>query len=516
MIRNLIISFMCITTMMFAAAGLGWQEEKGLDTEIVSFDGQCVVRMTLNSVEDLKFIQDISNDIWTEHFIPGGNIDFRIPRSELKILDEAGLDYEIMIPDIQQLIDRQKDEPVDPEADWFSDYKRYSEVITYMQDLVNLRPDLAEMINLGPSLRGNTIWAIHITGPGNDPVRPGLFIHGTMHAREWITTMANCYIADTLIKQYDTDPSIKNMVDTRDWYIVPISNPDGYDYTWTNNRMWRKNRRSNYGVDLNRNWDYHWGGPGSSGSTNSEIYRGESPFSEPETQALSNFMIDTPNIVAHLDIHSYSQLVLQPWGWTRELPPEHDTLDALGADMMNAIESVNGTSWRHGPIFTTIYPASGGSCDWAYGDRRIWGFSYELRDKGQYGFLLPKSQIIPASEETLAGVKVLANADLEPLMVMDTSWLQRGQPAQFTAIRATPGSLVHFFYSLGGTGSTYYSDLGVYLDLQAPVLVAKKAADNRGVAVYNFTVPRLPRMVVVWLQAAETGRTSSVRLTQVN
>ncbi len=105
----------------------------------------------------------------------------------------------------------------------------------------------------------------------------------------------------------------------------PCRHPDGYSYTWTNNRLWRKNRRPNpngsTGVDLNRNWGYQWGGEGASTSQGSDTYRGASGFSEPETQAIRDFITNRPYIRAHVDVHSYSQLILSPWGYTPALRP---------------------------------------------------------------------------------------------------------------------------------------------------------------------------------------------------
>jgi len=483
----------------------------------VRFDGHKVVRVYPTSEDELHLIQQLSPDTWSHHLGLGGPVDFRIPPENMAALDELGTEYEILIDDLQVLIDAEREGELEPADDeWFNDYKQYNEVVTYLTELTNLRPDLAEMINLGDSIHGRDIWAIHITGGDSNPTKPGILINGCQHAREWITVMSTMYLVDTLINEYDTDPRIQNYVDAYDWYIIPIVNPDGYTYTWSNNRMWRKNRRESYGVDLNRNWAFHWGGPGSSSTKSSEIYRGEKWFSEPETEAVSNFIINHPHILAHVDVHSYSQLVLQPWGWTRDLPEHHDTFDRIGQDMIDVMAGLYGTSWRHGPIYTTIYPASGGSNDWTYGARQMWGFAFELRDKGQYGFLLPKSQIIPASEECIEGIFVLADETLEPLMVFDNSWLQRGDPAELRASRCTPGADVYFFYSLKGDGETYFSELDVTLDLELPVLIDIQTANEEGIAVYTTTIPHLSKLYAVWLQAAEYGRKTNLILTQIN
>jgi hypothetical protein len=194
-------------------------------------------------------------------------------------------------------------------------------------------------------------------------------------------------------------------VDRCEWYLLPVMNPDGYVYTWTTERFWRKNRRNNgdgtFGVDLNRNWGHQWGGAGSSGSTDSETYRGPSPFSEPETQNMRDFFIAHPDIVAYIDYHSFSQLHLWPWGWTASPTPDEAKFDVLGQSYVDIVFSVHGEVYIPGPIMTTLYQADGTSVDYAYGVHDVLAFTTELRpDSGDLGgFALPPEEIIPVCEE---------------------------------------------------------------------------------------------------------------------
>ena len=110
--------------------------------------------------------------------------------------------------------------------------------------------------------------------------------------REWLTPQTVLYVAEHLLSQYQSDPDVKLLVDNIEWYILPVANPDGYVYSWTTDRFCAESRNG-YGVDLNRNWGYQWGGEGSSGVTTSDLYRGPSAFSEPETQA-ARFLGGTP------------------------------------------------------------------------------------------------------------------------------------------------------------------------------------------------------------------------------
>ena len=117
-----------------------------------------------------------------------------------------------------------------------------------------------------------------------------------LHAREWITPAVMLWILEHVLANADTDPDIVKMLNTVDIYFMPVANPDGYEYTWNFVRTWRKNRRVNagsnncFGVDLNRNWDFEWDAPGHSKDPCSDLYRGPSPFSEPEPQAIADFV----------------------------------------------------------------------------------------------------------------------------------------------------------------------------------------------------------------------------------
>src|SRR5262245_25584780 len=145
--------------------------------------------------------------------------------------------------------------------------------------------------SLGKSVENRDVWAIKISDhPGTDENEPEVRIDSLHHAREPVSMEMTLFFMDWLLTNYGTDPLATYLVDEREIYLVPIVNPDGYEYNRQTNPqgggLWRKNRRNNgggsFGVDLNRNYSYQWGGNGSSGDSNSETYRGPSPFSEPE------------------------------------------------------------------------------------------------------------------------------------------------------------------------------------------------------------------------------------------
>lgn len=381
--------------------------------EPVRYDGHKVVRVEIGGARDLQAMLRLSDDVWSER-IDVGPADFRVAPDRMPALAASGLRHEVLIDDVQALVDEERARLARaPEgAGWFDDFKDLAAIEARMELLAAQRPDLARTIVIGASIEGRPIRGLRIAGEGaTDPNRPGLLFISTQHAREWIAPMVTMYFAEALVTRYDTDPAIREVVDRGEVYVVPVANPDGYVYTWTTDRLWRKNRRdvagsSCFGVDLNRNWGYQWGLPnGSSGDPCSGTYRGTAGFSEPETTALRDFIVARPNVRYVHDMHSYGQLLLYPWGYTGALPPRNEVYAGLGATMRQLIAGVHGRIYPFGPSYTTLYPVSGGSKDWAFGARRAFSFSFELRGSG---FVLPPAEIVPNSEEVLPALLHLA------------------------------------------------------------------------------------------------------------
>src|SRR5262249_20292105 len=140
-------------------------------------------------------------------------------------------------------------------GDWFAEYRDYRAISEHLRELALLAPDRVTLQGIGSSLDGRTIWAVRI-GNGATP----MLINGPQHAREWIATMVTTCVADRLVRDYDRDPQIRAFVDSTELWVVPVVNPDGYQYSWSTDRYWRKNRRERHGVDLNRNFAVAWGG----------------------------------------------------------------------------------------------------------------------------------------------------------------------------------------------------------------------------------------------------------------
>ncbi len=380
------------------------------DDDRVRYDDHTVARIEVDSMRDLRTLLALGGDIWSES-IGVGSIDVMLPTDRIPVLDRAGLDHTILIESVQPLLDAERlrleaaGEGGVAGGGFFDDYRTGDDLLAFYDALAAARPDLVTSRVIGTSIEGRPIRAFTICG-GDPASVPAIYVNTGAHAREWIGPATIAFVADALVNGHDADPRITTLVDGLCWHIVPLANPDGYEHTWSVNRLWRKTRRNNgdgtFGVDWNRNFAAGWGGPGSSGATGNDTYRGTAPFSEPETQATRDDVLAQPNVAIFLDVHSYSQLVLWPYGYTSGEPAGEagEIHRAIGEGMADAILSVHGSSFAPQPAFD-LYLASGTSLDWAWDDAGVFGFTYELRDTGQFGFILPPDQIVPSGEEIL-------------------------------------------------------------------------------------------------------------------
>jgi len=390
------------------------------------FIGHQVHRVTVTSQQQLLAVTSLADEVWSCH-IGVGPIDAQFSPDKLPALTQLGVEHQVLIADVQALLDAERAQVqaahLQRDLNWFNTYRTLAEIHAQLDALAAANPLLATTFIAGQTLEGRDIKGIRFSAPdmpGNPrSARPAVLFNGAQHAREWISPMTNMYIADFMLSGYGTDARIQEILQNVEVFVVPVVNADGYVYTWTTQRLWRKNRRPNaggtFGVDLNRNWGYQWGGIGSSSDPNSDIYRGTGPFSEPETQALSNYFLANPRIRANIDFHSYGQLVLTPWGYTPSLPPDSVLFDEINSTLVSAIQSVNGRVYTAGPSYTTIYPTTGSIKDWVYGGAGRLSWTIELRDTGQFGFVLPADQIIPTAQENFPAALALCEVVSTPL-----------------------------------------------------------------------------------------------------
>jgi murein tripeptide amidase MpaA len=284
-------------------------------------------------------------------------------------------------------------------------YHNYTEIKDELTQLQTDFPDIARVVELGESIENRKIIAIKISDSVSvEEDEPEILFIGGHHAREWISVDVPFLLARYLLENYQNNTHIRNLVNSGEIWIVPLLNPDGHQYSVTSNRLWRKNRRNNgdgsFGVDLNRNYSFQWGGPGSSGDTYSETYRGPQAFSEPESRAIRDLANDH-NFLAMISYHNFSQLVLFPWGFTNSPPPDEALLDQLASAMADSIFNVHGKQYTPEQS-SELYLASGDATDWLYGETTAPSFTIELRPRSSSpGFVLPENEIQPTFEENL-------------------------------------------------------------------------------------------------------------------
>eukprot|EP00128_Syssomonas_multiformis_P009730 Colp12_sorted_trinity150504_noHs@19441 len=409
-----------LKTLLLAAALLGLAVT-ALPLEVdapQTFHGDKVFRIEASSAsvkEDLEFMSlqtGIKLDYWKEPRFFGDYFDVRVEGNYADTVADAlksmNMKYWTVIDNVQAAIESQRD--VESET-FTSKYHTFEEITEWLAQQPKAYSSLASTVTVGSSYENRTISLLRIaTG---STTKPAIWLDGGIHAREWISPATIVYIADALLSKYGKDARITKLVDSFEWLLLPVFNPDGYAYTWSKDRMWRKTRSKHgglcVGTDPNRNWNYHWCEAGSSTNPCSDSYCGPSAFSEVELKSVAGYIQSRTNIKGYINFHAYSQLWMAPWGWTSEAPKDSKQQLELANKAAAALKGVHGTSYTVGPISTTIYPASGSSADWTYGECGIkYSYGVELRDTGRYGFLLPESQIIPTGEETLEGVLTMA------------------------------------------------------------------------------------------------------------
>jgi len=287
-------------------------------------------------------------------------------------------------------------------------YHSYQELTHEMKSLAEKFPFICRLEEIGRSLEGRSILALKISDRVElDEAEPAFLFLGCHHAREWISVEVPFYLGRYLVENYN-QPLIHQLVNEAQIWIVPLVNPDGLEYSIKFYRYWRKNRRLNsdgsFGVDLNRNYGFKWGvdNRGSSPNPSSETYRGPAPFSEPETRAVRDLFLKYP-FQALISYHSYSQIILFPWGYTTAPPDKYQLLFTLAGKMSELMLSVNGRRYAYGQASTMLYLTNGDTTDWAYGLAGIPAFTIELPpvDILQGGFFNAESDIQTVFEENL-------------------------------------------------------------------------------------------------------------------
>jgi len=383
--------------------------------------------------------------------IEHGRVQITATATEVKMIRALGFRVELVSSPQAAPIEGGPAQLAFPPAD--AGYHDYGEMVAEINSLVASKPAIAQKLSIGTSYEGRDMPLIKISdNVGTDEAEPEILFNYHQHAREHLTVEMALYTLHLLIDNYGTDSRITNLVNSREFWIVPDMNPDGgeYDIATGSYRSWRKNRQpnagsSNVGTDLNRNWSYQWGCcGGSSGSTSSETYRGPSAFSAPETQRLRNFVNGrvlggTQQIKAHIDWHTYSQLVLWPYGYTTA-----NTAPGLGVDAQQAFATLGqqmaATNGYTPEQASDLYIADGTVIDWMWGTHGIFSYTIEMYpgpSGSGGGFYPPDEQIVTQTTRNREAVLLFSEA-------ADCVYKVIGKEAQYCGG--------------GGGGTTIYTD----------------------------------------------------------
>lgn len=332
---------------------------------------------------------------------------------EIELLRKLGFPMEV-----RELPDR----PLDDFPSGDQKFHNYRELLSDLEQLATDYSDLVTRVLIGRSLEGRQLAGVRISSnPKSDSLPTALFF-GAHHAREHLSVEVPLMLAKHLAANYHSDARIKKLLDTTEVWIVPLVNPDGseYDIQTGKYQYWRKNRAHNsngsMGVDLNRNYSKNFGGAGSSNNPNDETYHGPSAFSEPETRAVRDFVRARTKTTVLLTFHTFSELVMWPWGYTNGAvanAQHRQVFETMGRKM---------AQWNHytPQKASALYLASGDTTDWAYDEKKIFAFTFELSPNSvsSLGFYPGASAIEPTFAANLEPSLYLIENAVNPVAVL--------------------------------------------------------------------------------------------------
>lgn len=281
-------------------------------------------------------------------------------------------------------------------------YRTVEETYNSLATIATTHPQVATWTDIGDSWErvtfgaavGYDIYALKLTNRAIPGPKPAFLLMAAIHAREYTTAELATRFAEELIAKYSVDPDVTWLLDYFEIHIIPHVNPDGRKKA-EGGQLWRKNTNNAngcniptlWGVDLNRNSSFMWNTGGSSDNACDLTYHGSASTSEPETQAIEAYArtlfrdqrgpnesdpapVDTEGVF--ITLHSYSELVLFPWGYTTAPAPNGDALQTLG----RKFGYYNGYQVCTGPA--CLYGTSGTTDDFTYGELGVASYTFEM------------------------------------------------------------------------------------------------------------------------------------------
>jgi hypothetical protein len=373
-------------------------------------------------------------------------------------------------------------------------------------------PHVAQLKTIGRSIQKRPLLVMRLTNEMIHDDKPQVLFVATHHAREWVATEMAMRLIKYLTANYGIDARVTDLLDTVEVWIMPVGNPDGYQYTFTNERLWRKNLRDNDGdreitladgVDPNRNFDSHWGydDEGSSPVPTDQTYRGTAPNSEPEVQALVDFVQDN-DFKFILSYHTYLDLILYPWSWQWGTTSLDDPIFVAqaGTDANPAIyDSIADKGYNPG-VAADLYITNGDFVDWAYYEMGIPAQLVELTDGYDFRFPDDESMVQTVFEDNLEFALSYAESARDPAHpvspvgittedVYHTPLAVSNGPDQIVEVLARKELSLTLHYDINGgaeqttgfterLGAVYNDRSGIYYSRYEAVVGGQSAGDS--------------------------------------
>lgn len=437
------------------------------------FRNEIIIRFNVSTVEEERALAEATEtlflDIWSWESLHG-TVDLRIQSNKVAPLmtllpPSLHSAYWVLVEDLASAVYDSYPSPPTPQEDhhlerkvivdltnprspgdgdeglyFFRNYQPHTVVMRWMRLLEAMFPSLVRFHVIGRTYEGREIPALTVSGdnPARDPNRPRktLVVMGGSHAREWISTTTVNYLAWSFITAYGKDGLITKFLQTHDIVFIPELNPDGVEYTWSVDRLWRKSRQHTSlqfcrGLDLDHAFGYEWDSwhSGHHNDPCSESYGGDEVWESVEVSALRDWakneaLANNVDFVGLVDLHSYSQQILFPYSYSCDAePPNLEKMEELAMGLAKSIRLFSGEAYTvkpacEGALTETsgdanglrIEPSGGSAIDWFYHEMGAhYSYQIKLRDTGSYGFLLPAEEIIPTGEEILHSMKYLGD-----------------------------------------------------------------------------------------------------------
>lgn len=423
--------------------------EADLPIDLSSYQDQLVVR--LEAWMGLhKFLRNNHYKIWA-HNPSASTVDVQVSDTELGVLKKTlGISHpNFVIKDLAQAVyetypegltrsnmenfKTESAEEVAAAAEdgihvasevFFKLYRPLLSIDAWLGLLEQTYPDIVTIEVIGQTFEGRDYKVVHVSVPDDDvshSEKKTVVITGGVHAREWISVSTTLYSIYEMLNNYEENPDTRKQLAKLDFLFIPVLNPDGYEYSWTTDRLWRKNRQhveggddsGCTGIDIDHSYDYHW--TQSSDTVCGEEFSGYEPFEAYELKVWARYLNDTNenhNIYGYIDLHSYSQEILYPYAYScSETPRDEENLIELAYGISKAVRLTSGKYYAVLPACvdrdSDLIPdlGAGSALDYMYHKKAYWAFQMKLRDSGSHGFLLPDKYIQPVGEEISAGLR---------------------------------------------------------------------------------------------------------------